>query len=101
MAPHNAARSRENRHELVRSGDRQLGMDRPITRRDFLNGVALATAGLAATTLLPGAAHATTPASYPPKLAGLRGHSETAMNIMHAVRDGTFWDSAPEVADNR
>ncbi|UJW84426.1 NAD(P)-binding protein [Devosia sp. SL43] len=78
--------------------DRQLGMDRPITRRDFLNGVALATAGIAATALMPGAAHAQGSA-YPPKIAGLRGHSETAMNIMHAVRDGTFWDSAPAVSD--
>ena len=80
--------------------DRQLGMDRPITRRDFLNGVALATAGIAATALLPGAAHGQAAAAYPPKLAGLRGHSETAMNIMHAVRDGIFWDSAPDVTDS-
>jgi len=78
--------------------DRQLGMDRPISRRDFLNGVALATAGIAATALMPGAAQAQAP-SYPPKIAGLRGHSETAMNIMHAVRDGTFWDSAPAVVE--
>jgi spermidine dehydrogenase len=79
--------------------DRLLGMDRPITRRDFLNGVALATAGIAATALLPGTAHAAR-AAYPPHKAGLRGHSETAMNIMHAVRDGTFWDNAPDVADS-
>lgn len=80
--------------------DRLLGMDRPITRRDFLNGVALATAGIAASTLLPAAAHADTAAGYPPRLAGLRGHSETAMNIMHAVRDGTFWDKAPAITDS-
>ena len=78
--------------------DRQLGMDRPITRRDFLNGVALATAGLAATALMPGQAQAQA-TSAPYRAAGLRGHSETAMNIMHAMRDGTFWDSAPAVTD--
>lgn len=76
--------------------DIALGMDRPISRRDFLNGVVLSVAGVAATTLLRGTAHASAPASYPPSLGGLRGHSETAMSIMHAVRDGTFWDSAPQ-----
>ena len=30
-----------------KSRDRELGMDRPITRRDFLNGVALGVAGAA------------------------------------------------------
>lgn len=78
--------------------DIQLGMDRPISRRDFLNGVALATAGLAASTLMPGAAHAQS-AAYPPKIAGLRGHSETAMNVMHSVRDGTFWGSSRQVVE--
>ncbi|MET3899326.1 spermidine dehydrogenase [Devosia sp. UYZn731] len=73
-----------------------LGMDRPITRRDFLNGVALTVAGAAATTLMPGIAHAIMPVPYPPALTGLRGHSPKAMEIMHAVRDGTFWDTAPK-----
>jgi spermidine dehydrogenase len=80
--------------------DRLLGMDRPITRRDFLNGVALATAGLAANALLPRQAQAQGTPAYPPKLEGLRGHSDRAMNIMHAVRDGTFWDEAPGVTDS-
>jgi spermidine dehydrogenase len=80
--------------------DIQLGMDRPISRRDFLNGVALATAGLAASTLMPGAAHAQSFA-YPPKIAGLRGHSETAMNVMHSVRDGTFWGSSRQVVETK
>lgn len=79
--------------------DRQLGMDRPITRRDFLNGVALASAGLAASALLPGAAQAQSgTAVYPPAGAGLRGHSDAAMAVMHAVRDGTFWESALAIA---
>ncbi|MDB5587499.1 MAG: hypothetical protein JWP26_2469 [Devosia sp.] len=77
-----------------------LGMDRAITRRDFLNGVALTVAGAAATTLLPGIAHAVTPVPYPPALTGLRGHSPKAMDIMHAVRDGTFWDTAPKPEDS-
>ena len=78
--------------------DRQLGMDRPISRRDFLNGVALAAAGVAATALFPGAAQAQASApAYPPKLSGLRGHSDLAMRIMHSVRDGQFWTNAPPV----
>ena len=80
-------------------------MDRPITRRDFLNGVALGV-GAAASLGLPGfvtGAGAATPTGYPPRLAGLRGHSETAMAVMHSVRDGTFWGSAgaPEASGER
>jgi spermidine dehydrogenase len=77
--------------------DRALGMDRKISRRDFLDGVAL-TAGLAAAGGIRGARADN--AAYPPALTGLRGHSEGAMNVMHAVRDGTFWDdaSAPEAS---
>lgn len=75
--------------------DRALGMDRPISRRDFLNGVALTVGGAAAAQLgLGGPAQAATPAAYPPALAGLRGHSEAAMNVAHALRDGTFWQNA-------
>ena len=75
--------------------DRQLGMDRPITRRDFMNGVALTVGGAALGSLAPHAAFGATPSGDPAKLTGMRGHSETAMSVMHSVRDGTFWDSAP------
>ena len=77
--------------------DRKLGMDRPISRRDFLNGVAL-TATAAAMSALPFPASAAAPTGDPAKLTGLGGHSEAAMKIMHAVRDGTFWNSAPAIA---
>ena len=79
-----------------KSRDRELGMDRPITRRDFLNGVALTIGGAAA--LAGGFDHrafAAAANANPPALAGLRGHSETAMNVMHSIRDGAFWDTAP------
>ena len=74
--------------------DRQLGMDRPISRRDFLNGVAM-TAGAAA---LSGWAHpamAATSSGDPAALTGLRGHSAAAMDVMHAIRDGSFWNTSP------
>lgn len=76
--------------------DRQLGMDRAISRRDFLNGVALSIGGVAISQLGfgAGAAQAALTESYPPALGNLRGHSDGAMNVGHALRDGTFWSSA-------
>ncbi|MGV3489819.1 MAG: NAD(P)-binding protein [Devosia sp.] len=76
--------------------DRKLGMDRPISRRDFLNGVALTIGGAAVAHagLAPGAAHAALSSTYPPALANLRGHSDTAMNVAHSLRDGTFWSKS-------
>lgn len=78
--------------------DKTLGMDRPISRRDFLNGVAL-TAGALSAGALGGAALSGAPARaeaapYPPGLTGLRGHNPNSFAVMHAVRDGTFWDKA-------
>ena len=78
--------------------DIRLGMNRPISRRDFLNGVALTVGATALGAAgLPRPAMATTPAGDPAALTGLRGHSETAMTIGHALRDGSFWNSAPAV----
>lgn len=78
-----------------KSRDSELGMDRPITRRDFLNGVAL-TAGAAALGGFDHRAFAAVTSPNPPTLSGLRGHSEAAMKIMHSIRDGAFWDTAPK-----
>lgn len=67
--------------------DRELGLGRPITRRDFLNGTALAIGAAAAPGLvLPRPAFAQSP--YPPALTGLRGHHEGSFELMHALRDG-------------
>src|SRR3984893_12648060 len=82
--------------------DRELGMHRNITRRDFLNGVAV-TAGA---TLMPWhlfAGIATepekSPASYPPAFSGFRGSQPGSFDAAHALRDGTFWDSAGKPQD--
>ena len=63
-----------------RSRDRELGMHRDITRRDFLNGMAMAAGGALASTWLPGSLAAQTsgaaqdaPGYYPPALTGMRG----------------------------
>ena len=78
-------------------GDRELGMRRNITRRDFLNGVAV-TAGAA---MMPWELFAAgagdpekSPDYYPPALTGLRGSHPGAFDAAHSLRDGTFWDAA-------
>jgi spermidine dehydrogenase len=77
--------------------DRELGMKRNITRRDFLNGVAV-TAGAA---MLPWHLFAAgdvdpekSPNYYPPALTGLRGSHPGSFDAAHSLRDGTFWDAA-------
>ena len=40
-------------HTTARTDDRELGMDRAITRRDFLNGVAIGIGGALASRWLP------------------------------------------------
>jgi len=77
--------------------DQQLGMDRPITRRDFLDGVAITASSLAAAKLLmPFNALAEESRIYPPLKAGLTGQTNASFNIMHAIRDGSFWNNAPQ-----
>jgi spermidine dehydrogenase len=90
--------------ESVSEGhDRELGMCAKITRRDFLNGVAV-TAGAAiippemwasaAADLQPEAQDVT--GYYPPAKTGLRGSHVGSFETMHKVRDGVFWDDAPK-----
>jgi spermidine dehydrogenase len=60
-----------------------------ITRRDFLNGVAVAVvAGAAPTTLLS----QERPTIYPPGLAGWRGSTVDSYGVAHALRDGKPYD---------
>jgi spermidine dehydrogenase len=83
--------------------DRELGMERRITRRDFLNGVAV-TAGAA---MMPwdlfaadeGDAPEKSPNYYPPALTGLRGSHPGSFDTAHSLRDGTFWDAAGKLVD--
>ncbi len=56
-----------------------------ITRRDFLNGVALTIAA----GLTPAAQIAAQPLRYPPGLTGLRGHNAGSFDVAHALRDGS------------
>jgi spermidine dehydrogenase len=86
------------------SRDRELGMHRKITRRDFLDGVAVSVGSsiLAASTPwlrglgIPDSSFAPEkdPSYYPPALMGMRGNHEGSYTSAHSLRDGEFWDSA-------
>ena len=100
--------------DTVRDRDADLGMDRDITRRDFLNGIAVGAGGLLASAWIPGmAGHALptpwgagasqsapipgpqdAPGYYPPALTGMRGSHPGSYEVAHSVRDGTFWKAA-------
>ena len=69
--------------------DDELGMGRAISRRDFLDGVALGVGGLALGGLDPTGAFAAG-GPNPPAKQRLRGQTNAAMRIPHALRDGTF-----------
>src|SRR6266403_2370362 len=92
-----------NKENPSQRTDRELGMDRNIPRRDFLNGAAM-TIGAA---LLPGTLSPegkkidevqNQPGYNPPVSTGLRGSHPGSFEIAHSLRDGTFWKyaAAPE-----
>ena len=75
----------------MKHSDRDLGMHRPITRRDLLHGIGALTAGAMA----PGALFAGLgPAShnklgYPPALTGMRGNHQGSFEVAHQLgREG-------------
>jgi spermidine dehydrogenase len=79
--------------------DRELGMNREITRRDFLNGVAIGTGAtilggpIGAQQLVAAAAFdefAPEKAAdyYPPARMGIRGNHDGSFSIAHRMRDG-------------
>jgi len=91
---------------VSKNRDRELGMFREISRRDFLNGVAIGTGAAAAESLLPGLAWAdedlspqNKPGYYPPALTGLRGSHPGSFEDAHKLRDGNFWKSSGQPTD--
>ena len=75
------------------SDDRELGLNRPISRRDFLDGVAI---GLGGAMVLPKVLEGAQPGPYyPPALTGLRGAHVGAFEAFHSLRDGKLWDGMP------
>jgi spermidine dehydrogenase len=87
--------------------DRELGMRRAITRRDFLNGIAVGAGGALASVWLPGLTFAAEGAHFaqdapgynPPALTGMRGSHLGAFEVAHALRDGNFWETAGKPID--
>jgi spermidine dehydrogenase len=86
------------------SRDRDLGMSRTITRRDFLDGVTIAVGGAILSSSIPqlrgveltdsAFAPEKDPTYYPPALLGMRGNHDGTYTSAHSLRDGEFWDSA-------
>src|SRR4029077_5537038 len=72
------------------SNDRSLGMDRKITRRDFVNGVSATATGAM---LLPKMGQAQelapeqAPDYYPPARTGMRGDHQGSFEAAHQLRD--------------
>jgi len=96
---------RTNDEERHPARDRELGMDRAISRRDFLNGVAIGAAGIVASPWLAGLDAQTAarfaqdaPGYYPPALTGMRGSHDGSYDVSHALRDPKFWASAGQPA---
>ena len=85
------------------SQDRELGMHRPITRRDFLNGAGMALGGLLGSSALLGLEIEAQgkPGYYPPALTGMRGSHEGSYEAAHALRDADFWKSVGNPVDTR
>lgn len=77
----------------------QLGMMRPITRRDFVGGVA----AMSVAALASGCASRVDPGSsepgglYPPSLTGLRGNHPGSFDVAHDLAFGTrrSWPDGP------
>ena len=73
-------------------------MSHNITRRDFLNGVALTIAGAASIRSTPAEP---SPPVYPPSLTGLRGSHPGSFEVAHSLRDGMKFDPAAAAISER
>jgi spermidine dehydrogenase len=93
--------------EANRARDREIGMHRAITRRDFLNGIAVGAGGALASAWVPGLTLAAershfaqeAPGYNPAALTGMRGSHPGSFEVAHALRDGTFWETAGKPLD--
>ncbi len=79
--------------------DRRLGMGRPISRRDFLDGMAIAVGasllplGCRPADREPPFAPERSPDYYPPALTGMRGSHPGSFEVAHQLHDGTLWET--------
>ncbi len=80
--------------------DRNLGMDRSITRRDFLNGVGVTVGGSLLTSSVARAMGLLAPDHYPPAMTGLRGSHDGSWEVAHSMRDGKVWDDGADTGES-
>ena len=83
---------------MSKAYDRELGMGRDITRRDFLNGVAVTVGGsmLSSQKLHKSADpwfgySSPQEVYYPPAATGMRGSHAGSFEVAHGFRDGRTW----------
>ena len=97
------------RERTLQPPDRDLGEDRTIPRRDFLQGALVAAATTLAGPLLrayaadsPAAdtSAAQGAAAYPPALTGMRGSQPGSFEDAHALRDGRQPGSATDTGES-
>ncbi|MFZ3215746.1 MAG: NAD(P)-binding protein [Candidatus Acidiferrales bacterium] len=90
--------------------DKEIGMGRSITRRDFLNGVGIAVGSSLLPLDTPWFERFGLPQSplapeqksgyYPPVLTGMRGTTDAVMEVGHALRDGNTWNTPTPDSDS-
>ena len=97
---------------MTSPNDRQLGLDRDITRRDFLNGVTITAAGSMMSAPLTQAVTDTKssfvdqsaqmePGYYPPHRDGMRGSHPGSFEVAHQMRfEGKRWDDPSDSVDS-
>lgn len=90
----------EDEPKAKHNPERELGMDRAITRRDFLNGIAVgAGASLMASDPLLAALSPedenpeNSRSYYPPAKTGMRGNHDGSFAYAHRLRDGKAWNA--------
>ncbi len=90
---------------MYKGHDRELGMHRDITRRNFVNGVGVAVTG---SLLAPGWLTALEGAPwgsqvqeyYPPARTGMRGSHAGSFEVAHALRDGNTWTDVADTGEH-
>src|SRR5882724_6292221 len=106
-----AQKYKDQEHKDLEYKDQELGMNRGITRRDFVNGVAVGIGALSLPDLATALDQTPKPSShakaggtefaperasdyYPPAKTGMRGNHDGTFTFAHQLRDGDFWEGA-------
>ena len=85
--------------------DRELGLHRQISRRDFVGGVSVALTGSVLGACGVAALEWTSQLEqeweyYPPTRTGMRGSHPGSFEVAHALRDGQRWTSATDTGES-